>query len=161
MMVVAEGFRWVSWVRPHMLVKAFSDVGLSQGVSINIQGTLEDPLFQANQIGTLLGLVNIRETIKDFDADEKDAVSTTDSIGRHQTILYLTELGLYRLLGMSRKPFARPFVVYKQHVCRGCLREARAGCCENYSVANRSKRFIIKNMELVAEDIPTDDDGGR
>ena len=89
------------------IVKAFSD---AKGMcSINIQGTPEDPLFQANQIGSLLGLVNIRETIKDFDEDEKDAVSTTDSMGRNQTILFLTELGLYRLLGMSRKPCARPF----------------------------------------------------
>ena len=26
----------------------------------------------------------------------------TDGMGRHQTIVFLTELGLYRLLGMSR-----------------------------------------------------------
>ena len=56
------------------IVKAFSNVGLSHGVSINIQGTPEDPLFQAKQIGTLLGLVNIHESMKDFDEDEKDAI---------------------------------------------------------------------------------------
>ena len=98
------------------IVKAFSDAnGLHKGserqalTTINIQGTPEEPLFQANQIGSLLGLVNIRETIKDFDEDEKGAVSGADSTGRQQTILFLTELGLYRLLGMSRKPCARPF----------------------------------------------------
>ena len=38
---------------------------------INIQGTLEDPLFQANQIGKLLGISNIRENLRDFSDDEK------------------------------------------------------------------------------------------
>ena len=53
------------------IVRAFTDAGLERGVTINIQGTSEDPLFQASQIGALLGLVNIRETIKEFDDDEK------------------------------------------------------------------------------------------
>jgi len=91
------------------IVRAFTDIGLERGISINIQGTPEDPLFQASQIGKLLGLANIRESIKDFDEDEKDAVSSTDAIGRQQTIQFLTEPGLYRLLGASRKSFARPF----------------------------------------------------
>jgi prophage antirepressor-like protein len=90
------------------IVRAFSDSGLAHGVTINIQGTMEEPLFQANQIGVLLGLANIRDAIKDFDSDEKGVVST-DTPGGAQSTLFLTELGLIRLLNMSRKPFARPF----------------------------------------------------
>jgi hypothetical protein len=48
--------------------------------TINIQGTQDDTLFQANQIGELLGLTNIHETIKFFDEDEK-GVSTTYTFG--------------------------------------------------------------------------------
>ena len=44
------------------ILKAFSL--LDAEYQINIQGTLEDPLFQANQIGKLLGIVNIRDSIK-------------------------------------------------------------------------------------------------
>jgi hypothetical protein len=33
------------------IVRAFTDAGLERGVTINIQGTSEDPLFQASQIG--------------------------------------------------------------------------------------------------------------
>ncbi|PNH02084.1 hypothetical protein TSOC_011967 [Tetrabaena socialis] len=80
----------------------------SSQVTINIRGTEEDPLFQANQIGRLLGITNIRESLKDFDEDEK-GVSSTDTLGGQQQTLFLTELGLYRLLGQSRKPVARPF----------------------------------------------------
>jgi hypothetical protein len=47
-------------------------------MDINILGTADDPLFQASQIGKLLGSVNIREY---FNEDERDAVSSTDAIG--------------------------------------------------------------------------------
>jgi hypothetical protein len=45
--------------------------------------------------------------INEFDDDEKDAVSSTDSIGRHQIVIFLTELGLYRLLGRKGCRFHR------------------------------------------------------
>ncbi|MEW5315093.1 MAG: hypothetical protein WDW38_006545 [Sanguina aurantia] len=90
------------------ITRAFEASGVLVGITINFQGTLEDPMFQANQIGALLGIVNIRETIKDFDEDERRVSSTDTSIGARQA-LFLTEAGLYRLLFMSRKPLARPF----------------------------------------------------
>jgi prophage antirepressor-like protein len=86
-------------------------------VSINIQGTHDDPLFQANQVGKLLGITNIRESIKDYDDDEKVS-STTATPGGAQQTLFLTELGLYRLLGQSRKPQARPFQKWVARVVR-------------------------------------------
>jgi hypothetical protein len=88
------------------ILKAFSL--LDTEYQINIQGTLEDPLFQANQIGKLLGIVNIRDTIKDFSENEK-GVGLTDTLGGKQETIFLTEYGLYRLLGRSRKPIAHKF----------------------------------------------------
>jgi len=38
---------------------------------VNIQGTHDDPLFQANQIAKILEIKNIRDAIKDFDEDER------------------------------------------------------------------------------------------
>ena len=90
------------------IVRTFTHALLNHGISINIQGTPDDLLFQASQIGSLLGLVNIRSAIKDFDEDEKVVISTGIT-GRHQRILLLTVFGMYRLLGMSRKPLAHPF----------------------------------------------------
>jgi prophage antirepressor-like protein len=88
------------------ILKAFSL--LDAEYQINIQGTLEDPLFQANQIGKLLGIVNIRDSIKEFSNNEKD-VGLTDTLGGKQETIFLTEYGLYRLLGRSRKPIAHKF----------------------------------------------------
>ena len=99
------------------IVRAFADPGATHGISINIQGTPEDPLFQANQIGALLGLVNVHESIKDFDDDER-AIRSTVTPGGQQRVIFLTELGLYRLLGASRKPCARPFQKWVAKVVR-------------------------------------------
>jgi prophage antirepressor-like protein len=77
-------------------------------VTINIKGTLDDPLFQANQIGKLLGFTNIRKSVVDFDNDEK-VVMSSSTPGGQQQVVFLTEIGLYRLLGQSRLPIARSF----------------------------------------------------
>jgi len=88
------------------ILKAFSL--LDTEYKINIQRTLEYPIFQANQIGKLLGISNIRENLRDFSSNEK-VVSLTDTPGGKQEMVFLTEFGLYRVLGRSRKPIAHKF----------------------------------------------------
>ena len=88
------------------ILKAFKLV--NEEIEINIQGSLDEPLFQANQIGKLLEISNIRENLRDFDDNEK-VVGLTDTIKGIQKTIFLTELGLYRLLGRSRKPIAGVF----------------------------------------------------
>ena len=76
------------------ILKIFSLLEKEDGEShhINIQGTVDDPLFQANQIGKILGLGNIREAIKDFGEDER-SVSLTDTAFGIKETNFLTELG--------------------------------------------------------------------
>ncbi len=47
---------------------------------ININGTDENPLFQAKQIGQILGIMNIHDTISKFD-DEEKLLGFTDTHG--------------------------------------------------------------------------------
>ena len=89
------------------IVKAFNNNELH--ANITIKGTIEKPLFRASDIGEILGFNNIRQTIKDYDNTEKDAVTTSDSTGRKQSITFLTEKGLYKVLFKSRKPIAEKF----------------------------------------------------
>ena len=77
-------------------------------ITINIRGTPDDPLFQANQIGELLGINNIRQNIRDFDESERD-VCLTYTPGGDKNITFLTEKGLYKILFRSRKPIANKF----------------------------------------------------
>lgn len=75
---------------------------------INVQGTPENPLFQANQIGKLLGITNIRENLREYDEKYKTTLlcKTANGLQEHN---FLTERGLYRLLCRSRKPIAEKF----------------------------------------------------
>lgn len=60
----------------------------------------------------------------------------------------------WELLTEDTGPFVKlGYVVAKVNICRGCLGEARSGCCPNYSAANRSKKFIIKHLEFVSENL--------
>ena len=47
------------------------------------------------------------------------------------------------------------YKVVHQHVCKGCGSHAESGCCVNYSIANRSKRYVIENLVCVENMQPT------
>ena len=89
------------------IVKAFNSNEMH--TEILIKGTQLEPLFRASDIGEILGINNIRQSIKDYDNTEKDAVTTSDTTGRNQSITFLTEKGLYKVLFKSRKPIAEKF----------------------------------------------------
>lgn len=97
------------------ILRAFSLC--DKNYEINIIGTPVNPLFQANQIGKLLELKNIRVSIYDFDDDEK-VVSETYTLGGTQETTFLTEFGLYRLLGRSNKPVAKIFQKWVYNVIK-------------------------------------------
>ena len=118
------------------IVKAF--ISNEETSNINIIGTYDEPLFQANQIGKLLGIVKIRNTISDFDEDEK--VVHTMGTSENKLCLYLTEVGLYRLLGMSRKPIARKFQKWVANV----IKEIRIN--SKYELECQLKDVIEKSL---------------
>lgn len=88
------------------VVKAFTTNSLH--TEILIKGTVWDPLFRASDIGVVLEMANIRQSILNFDNTEK-VVSRTDTHGGEQSVTFLTEKGLYKLLFRSRKPIANQF----------------------------------------------------
>ena len=141
---------------PMDLVRAFAAAGLTKGVSIHIQGTAEEPLFQANQVGELLGIANVRDSIKDFDDDET-RVGTTDTSAGPRQATFLTELGLYRLLGQSRKPIARPFQKWVATVVKEIRLKGRYDLEEQRALLTREKEqaqlaLEAKDAELAAKD---------
>ena len=124
------------------ILKAFSL--FDKEFSINIQGTLENPLFQANQIGKLLGISNIRDAIKDF-SDKEKGVGLTDTLGGTQNLIFLTELGLYRILGRSRKPIAHKFQEWMVQV----LKEIRiTGMYKLKQEAEIDKQLLMHKCDL-------------
>lgn len=64
--------------------------------------------IMAEHMRFLWGIKNIHKTIIDFDNEEKTLI-LCGTQGGNQNVTFLTEIGVYRLLGISRKPIARKF----------------------------------------------------
>jgi prophage antirepressor-like protein len=88
------------------VVKAFNSNNLH--TEIVIKGTVNEPLFRASDVGTVLDMSAIRSVIRDFDETEK-VVHTTHTLGGSQQVTFLTEKGLYKVLFKSRKAIAEKF----------------------------------------------------
>lgn len=86
---------------------------------INIYGTIDKPLFMANEIGDLLGLTNIRKNLQSIPNEWKTLinVSENNSVTKSYNIIsagnpnktFITEQAVYKLVFRSNKPFADEF----------------------------------------------------
>ena len=90
-----------------LVIKQFEEL------NIQIYGTYEKPLFKAKDIGELLGIKNIRDTIKNYNEKQRCVVLTDTAFG-DKDIIFLTEQGLYKVLMKSRKPIAEKFPQVEQ-----------------------------------------------
>ena len=78
----------------------------STSFDIHIEGTAADPLFQADQIGNVIGM-NIDKHMIDVDESDLMGQSITTASGEEQ--LLLTRDGVNRVLLISGKPVAWEF----------------------------------------------------
>jgi prophage antirepressor-like protein len=88
------------------IVRAFNNNNFNR--EIIIKGTHNNPLFRASDIGDILGFVNVRQSISDYNDLEK-VVIPCDTLGGVQNVSFLTIRGLYKLLLTSKKPIAEKF----------------------------------------------------
>lgn len=118
------------------IVKAFTSNNLH--TDIIIKGDYNNPLFRANDIGTILEMSNIRANIQNFDETEK-IIHNIETIGGIQQVTFLTEKGLYKVLFKSRKPIAEKF---QNWVCE-VIKEIRLN-----GLYDLQKEIDKKNNEL-------------
>lgn len=115
--------------------------------NIEIYGSWEEPLFKAKDVGDMLEIKNIRESIKEYDEDEKiDGVSIPDSMGRLQKTTCLTEQGLYKVLMTSRKKEAKQF----QKFVFNLLKEHRLNLKKqllDQQTINEQNRLLLEKQE--------------
>lgn len=111
---------------------------------INIQGTVDEPLFQANQIGKLLGIKNISDNISDFSSEEK-GIDKTYTLGGMQKITFLTEKGLYKLLARSRKPIAKKFQDWMVNVIKELRQQGEYRLKQEHEIEKK----LIKAQEQI------------
>lgn len=72
---------------------------------IDVWGSVENPLFRANDVQSWLGLKNVSRTVANVDEEERLNLK----LSRGGSMWFLTEEGVYELLMQSRKPIAKQF----------------------------------------------------
>lgn len=80
-----------------------------EGASIRTIKRDDGPWFVLADVCRVLGIANVGNAAGRLDADEKDDIGLTDTIGRIQQTIIVNEAGLYRLILRSDKPAAKRF----------------------------------------------------
>jgi prophage antirepressor-like protein len=112
---------------------------LDKEYEVNIIGNIEEPLFQANHIANILELKRIHDSIIDFD-DEEKVLRLTHTPGGIQNVIFLTEIGLYKLILRSRKPCAN---IFQKWVCK-TIKEIRVNNSYKLKEDNEIEKNLIK-----------------
>lgn len=72
---------------------------------LDVWGSVENPLFRANDVQNWLGLKNVSRAVANVDEEERLNLK----LSRGGSMWFLTEEGVYELLMQSRKPIAKQF----------------------------------------------------
>ena len=80
------------------------------GKDVNLYRSIEEPLFEANEVAGWLGIQNVSQMLKQADIDESEKVIFLKyTLGGNQKALFITEDAMYEILMRSRKKEAKPF----------------------------------------------------
>ena len=99
-----------------------------------------EPWFVARDVCNVLEVGNTTDAVARLEEDEFDSIEVTDSLGRKQRTLIVSESGLYSLILGSRKPEAKAFKRWITHEVIPAIRKTGA-----YS-APMSSLEIMRNM---------------
>ena len=114
---------------------------------VEIQFREEKPMFRADQIGRVIGIKNVRDAVKNFDSDEKGVEKSDMS----QNCIFLTEMGVYRLLMRSNKPLAKPFQKWVANVIQSIRETGEYKLQEEIDKNNTEHKSILKKYQLDQE----------
>lgn len=78
------------------------------GKNLSVYGTVENPLFKADDVANWIDHSNTSKMLKSIDEDEKVKLRISTLTNGYSAI-FLTEDGLYEVLMQSRKPIAKQF----------------------------------------------------
>lgn len=125
------------------IVKKFKENKYECNIIIN---ETEEPytLYQANHIAKLLGIKNIRESIKNYNDDEK-YLANSNTNGGNQNITFLTYNGLIKFITLSRKYEA---IEFSKNIGIN-IKSNKFICIENDTLKNIIEAFI--NEEIILQ----------
>ena len=117
---------------------------------VNIIWQDDTPLFQANQIAQIIDIKNIRDSVKNFDEDEK-CLEKIYTPGGDQITTFLTEQGVYRLLMRSNKPIARPFQKWLINILVSIREKGKYELKEEIEKIKNDNKYNLENIKTENE----------
>lgn len=80
------------------------------GQDVHLYQSIEEPLFEANEVARWLNIKNVSQMLKQAEIDENEkAIFLKYTLGGNQKTLFITEDAMYDVLMRSRKKEAKPF----------------------------------------------------
>ena len=80
------------------------------GKDVRLYRSVEEPLFEANEVAGWLDIQNVSQMLKQADIEETEkAIFLKYTLGGNQKSLFITEDAMYEVLMRSRKKEAKPF----------------------------------------------------
>ncbi|KAJ3056851.1 hypothetical protein HK102_011139, partial [Quaeritorhiza haematococci] len=129
-----------------LLVKQFNDL------NIQIYGTYENPLVKARDIGDLLEIRNVRDTIANFDDECKVLIrASVGQTGRSVEQWFLTEDGIYELLSVTKKPLGKQFRRWVRQVMKEIRRTGEYRPKENNNRLLLAKEQLEQQKQLLEQ----------
>jgi prophage antirepressor-like protein len=134
------------------VIKAFNSNTLH--TEIIIAGSIEQPLFRASDIGLILEMSNISKNIIDYDETEKTSLITKTN-GGNQSVSFLTEKGLYKVLFRSRKPIAETFQNWVCEVIKEIRLKGTYTLQQQLEEVKQENIILQKKIEESTDNVPT------
>ena len=101
----------------------------------------------AADVCAVLEIRNVSQVCKRLDADEKDAICFSDSVGRQQELLIVNEPGLYKILLRSNKPESKAFQHWVFHEVLPQIRKTGSyGQTPTPTVHNQEIQVLIDTL---------------
>lgn len=127
--------------------------GAFEAHDIRWNGDLEHPEWVAKDVCDVLGIERARDAVRDFDEDQKGAV-TIRTPGGNQQMLTVTEAGLYRLVFTSRKPSAKSFQRWVFHEVLPSIRKTGSySTQQHFDPEIRKLELQVRLAELELEKV--------
>jgi prophage antirepressor-like protein len=108
---------------------------------LNVYGSFEDPLFLAQEVGDMLGLNRVRDSLVNMNVNFKVAGQTRTPGGLQQTY-FLKEPGLYWLLMRSNKTQA---IEFQNWICQDVIPSIRKS--GKYEITHKCPKRVTFRIE--------------
>lgn len=119
-----------------------------ESLPLNVIDKAGEPWFIAKEVCEILEHSNHKVAVQSLDDDEVSKVYLTDTLGREQETIIISESGLYTLIIRSNKPKAKEFRKWVTGVVLPSIRKTGG-----YNMNNKMLSDMYERMMLLQEDM--------